>query len=338
MKQKKKKNVLVTVADQNHILKAKQVFACAHFNAGWPGDLLLFSHKIPERDLKWFRRKGILVKKCRPIYKKPRWRTGVHTSKLYLFSKGMSKWDRIIYVDTDTIIRASLDWLTKIKGFAVTAELDHQPLYDQFLINSEKSFLQLKKTREVTKKNYNLVRTAFNTGVVAFSTNEIKKGTFQKLKKTLALLKDISSYGADSVVLNLYYYRKWTKLPRVFNLHPLLYMHDYKIKPNRIIAIVLHFAGDDPKGKPWYKENPFYREWKENLNKAEFIDRKNIPQPVEIWSGEKIWIYEKYLALKRSFYNPIDKHKRIIKTLKYLKLMARLKYPKLYAYLKRGLL
>ena len=115
-----KKNLLVTIADEGYVDAAKQVFSGAYFNAGWKGDYMLLSYKIPEEKLKWFRDKGIIVKKCEPLVdekKFGRWFSAA-LSRLYLFKTEFKKWNKIVYIDGDMIIRASLDDLLKINGFA----------------------------------------------------------------------------------------------------------------------------------------------------------------------------------------------------------------------------
>jgi hypothetical protein len=48
-------NLLVAIADANHIDQAKQLFSSVYFNAGWKGDYMLMAHEIPEKELLWFR-------------------------------------------------------------------------------------------------------------------------------------------------------------------------------------------------------------------------------------------------------------------------------------------
>ena len=57
-----KKNLLVTLANQDFLPMAKQVLSSAYYNARWQGDYMLLAHEIPDEDLAWFRDKGILVK------------------------------------------------------------------------------------------------------------------------------------------------------------------------------------------------------------------------------------------------------------------------------------
>ena len=116
MKYNNKKNLLVTLADKNYVKQAKQLFSGVYFNAGWKGDYMLLSHNIPEKELKWFRKKGILIKKCKPVikFKKVRYSETV-VSKFYLFTTEFKKWRNIVYLDGDIIVNASLDRLTKVK-------------------------------------------------------------------------------------------------------------------------------------------------------------------------------------------------------------------------------
>jgi len=117
-----KKNLLVTIADKNYFEKAKQLFSSVYFNAGWQGDYMIL---VPSKDknepgLEWFRKKGILVKVLEPLYKDiiesvPR---NDVILKFHLFTPEFKKWGHIIFLDVDIIVRASLDELTKVKGFA----------------------------------------------------------------------------------------------------------------------------------------------------------------------------------------------------------------------------
>lgn len=56
--------VLITLADENFIEQAKQLFSSVYHNAGWSEDYMLLAHNIPEMKLKWFRERGILIKHC----------------------------------------------------------------------------------------------------------------------------------------------------------------------------------------------------------------------------------------------------------------------------------
>lgn len=286
-----KKNLLVTLADKNYIDQAKQLFASVYFNAGWKGDYMLLAHKIPEDKLRWFREKGILVKKCQPIYGRKIGRKKlppIALGKFYLFSPEFKKWNNVIYLDTDIIVRASLDRLTKIKGLAACPS---NLMYKKFV----KPKFKYEKTYDRLKKNYDLKERAFNSGVMVFNTKIITKKTFSKLVKLFHKYKKIT-IGGDEPIINLLFYKKWTRLPAVYNIPPIIMLRIYNTKPNEIRGIILHFPARD---KPWLSKNPFYEEWKNNLNKANLIDLKNILPAREYWTKKNIEEYCNYLQ-KRS--------------------------------------
>ena len=39
---------MVTLADENYIDQAKQLFSSVYWNSGWKGDYMLLAHNIPE--------------------------------------------------------------------------------------------------------------------------------------------------------------------------------------------------------------------------------------------------------------------------------------------------
>jgi lipopolysaccharide biosynthesis glycosyltransferase len=259
--------LLVTLADRNFIDQAKQLFSSVYWNAGWKGDYMLLSHEIPEKDLKWFRDKGILVKKCKSLSKKNLDKGGnsyppVVLDKFYLFTPEFKKWKNIVYLDADIIVRFSLDELAKVRGFSsTTAFRDGQKI---------RNFFILKKRTKSLLREYNLNRNSFNSGVMAFSTNIIEKETFDKLIMFLKKYSEIST-GDDSI-LNLLFYNKWKKLSMFYDLSPSYLINYLKIKPGRIKGIILHFSSDKGYLRPWDKNSPFYKEWGTNLEKSELIN------------------------------------------------------------------
>jgi lipopolysaccharide biosynthesis glycosyltransferase len=296
----KNKNLLVTLAKAE---QAKQLFSSVYWNAGWKGDYMLLTpeNELSKKQLSWFRKKGILIKKCRLLPDSDKSRAGkwppVVFNKLYIFTPEFKKWENIILIEADTIVRSSLEKLTKIKGFAAVgrgklSEIFLKPLH----IKLEKVN---KKIYQGLKKNYNLNKPVFNAGMLAFNTSIIKDNTFSELKNLLSKYIEISAAMEESI-LNLYFYKKWEKLPIVYNL-PLFHFIDFKnIKPEKIKGIVLHFH----KHKPWNPKNYFYKEWKNNLEKAEQINLKK-PQKGKNWTDKETREYSKYLENKPYSYKYI---------------------------------
>jgi len=279
-----KENLLVTLADRNYVEQAKQLFSSVYWNAGWKGDYMLLAHEIPEKDLKWFRDKGILIKKCKPLYDKM---TGSYPpvvfDKFYLFTPEFKKWKNIIYLDADIIVRASIDNLADIKGIASSSPLGQKL---KFHFYSEDNNDEIK---EITA-NYNLNKRPFNSAMMFFSTSIIQDDTFEKIFSLFNRYKNISL--GDDPIINLFFYEKWINLPPVYNVC-VNYFQKYFPKK----GIILHFARSSDRVKlPSEKDNIFYNEWKRNLEKAEFIDLNKIPEGRKFTKFE-IFRYSLYLRI-----------------------------------------
>ena len=274
------------MADKNFVDQAKQLFASVYFNANWQGDYMLLAHEISEDDLKWFKDKGILIKKCPAVYDdKIGTQKGVVLSKLYLFQKEFKEWKNIIFLDADILVRASLDDLTKVNGLMATSVAYDTRLKNQFTDDG-------KLLKEIYKNKYKLNGITFNTGVFAFSTSIITDDTYDKLLGLFKKFRDVLNYGEEGV-LNLFFYKRWKKMPIIYNLWP-FYLNKYcRIKPNKVKGIILHFIAEE---KPWEEKSYFYREWENNLKKADLIKVNKIDG--RRWNKVKITITSAYLNIK----------------------------------------
>jgi lipopolysaccharide biosynthesis glycosyltransferase len=261
--------LLVTLADRNFIDQAKQLFSSVYWNAGWKGDYMLLAHEIPEKDLKWFRDKGILVKKCKPLSRKmlgvaEHKHSPVVLDKFYLFTPEFKRWKNIVYLDADIIVRSSLDKLTKLKGFwAGDADWD-----------ISEQFSQDNRLYQRIKLDYNVKRPSFNSGVLVFSTDILSKNMFQEAISLFKRYKDIS-IAADEGILNLLFYNRYKMLPWIYATDVFDMVKKRKINPKDVRGLILHFVFYHP----WKKNNPFYSEWEQNLKKADKIDLDHRPIP-----------------------------------------------------------
>ncbi|MCX6773484.1 MAG: hypothetical protein NTY68_00610 [Candidatus Micrarchaeota archaeon] len=288
MKGHGKRNLLVTLTGKNHVDYAKQLFSSVYWNAGWKGNYMLLAYDVPERELGWFRKKGILVKKCRPKIEKSIMDIGkknypICLCKFYLFTKEFRKWKNIVYLDTDIIVRGSLEDLTKVRGFASTLDAWSSLLFYQFDFSGENRNEYLKM-----RKRYSFGERAFCSGVFAFSTDIINDRMFGDLKELINRYIPIST-GTDQATLNLYFNKKWKTLPDAFGVQVNsedIYIMGRIINFNRNVdGIVLHFAGSK---KPWERDSVYYREWKGNLDKADEMDPRRVPAPARAWTMEEI--------------------------------------------------
>jgi lipopolysaccharide biosynthesis glycosyltransferase len=270
-----KRNLLVTLADNNYVRQARQLFSSAYWNAGWKGDYMLLSHGIPDDELQWFREKGILIRECEPLS------TGkvgenyapVVFDKFYLFTEEFRRWEHVIFLDSDIIVKAPLDHLTEVKSFAAVQDFYFKKLHTQFYDPNNCFF----------DKIYDFNAPAFNSGVMAFSTDIITPEIFTGLKSLLNSYSSGFRFG-EQPALNLCFYKKWFRLPEINNVF--IIYHNYKL-PKKLKYPALHFfCSVDDKPRLWDPLNPFYEEWEENLRRSEFIDLNNIPEVVRL-SPEK---------------------------------------------------
>jgi len=303
MDKKMKKCLFVTIADENYLEQAKQLFSSAYWNAGWKGDYMLLAHEVPEKKLKWFKDKGILIKKCKALHKKdPNSIFSIFMTKFYLFTKEFKKWDTIVYSDADVIVRANFDALCSLKGFWSVRDLSRT--IGRHIINEEeriKRGLDEAAKRKLVMQlasDCNLDHPAFAPGFFVFDTDSIKEDTFNRLKRTFEKYYVISAFG-DPIAFNLIFYN-WKELPPAYNIFLMNESNQWFIPPNKINGIMLHFPSKD---KPWVTKNYFYQEWKNNLDRADLIDLKNRPAG-KIWSNRQIHNYTRYLERGRRLNEP----------------------------------
>jgi len=300
-----KKNLLVALADEHFLDQAKQLFSSVYWNAGWKGDYMLLACDIPEEKLKWFREKGILIKKCSPLLNKIFERNeSIMLCKFYLFKPEFKRWEHIIYLDADIIVKGSLDRLTNMSGFAAVKDSIHpfRRQFDSVLTNNHKMLLIN------LEQKYDLNLDNFNAGMFVVDTSIITSDIFNELIFLADSYGMLSTKG-DQPILNLYFYNRWQKLPLCYNIYPYNLAHPFLIRDVKsIIGIIFHFIG---KRKPWDKRDPFYGEWKHNLEIAESIDI-NKPISVKILDKKEIIKISRRIKIKMVLYSPIRILDRLI--------------------------
>jgi lipopolysaccharide biosynthesis glycosyltransferase len=134
----------------------------------------------------------------------------------------------------------------------------------------------------------------FNSGLLVINTKTITNSLFNDLNK-LIIKYTPDALCSDQALLNLYFYKKWKKLPRSYNMLINIAYINYCLKANEVKGAIIHFAVSP---KPWEKGNKFYAEWKNNLALAEKMDLKNIRAPSRIWSNKELIVYDAYLKIR----------------------------------------
>ena len=274
-----KKNVLVTLADKNYIDQAKQLFASAYLAGGWQGDFLLIAYEISDTDLKWFKDRGIITKSFPQIDLNINLNTSysnrtisITFAKFYLFSEYFKQWNRVVFFDSDIIIKKRLNYLENINGFNAVRDFT-QALSFQFIYDN-KNIL-----KDILKK-YTLKDVSFNVGVMAFTTDIIKRDSLKNLISMAKKYKNITQIP-EQAIINLYFYKKWNDLGYAYNAYiPIV---------GKSCPRIIHFIRWPKFEKPWEKGSLFYREWIQNRKKADKIDlKKKTKQIVYDYSLEKL--------------------------------------------------
>ena len=258
------KHLLVTLADRNFLNQARQLFSSVYWHAGWQGDYMLLAHDVPEKELDWFRNKGILIYNCSPLDSGMIANDSLPATvlaKFYLFTEYFRQWKKVIFLDADIIVRASLDKLTLATGLSVASDMFQGTLRQQFEPRaSGRLFAELEQA-------YKLDIPSFNSGVLAFNTDIITADLFPQLVELYKRFGALSLYGEQGVI-NLAFYGRWNRISKMYNFT--LYDCDiFKVKRGDLRAIMIHFIGQE---KPWIPGNPFYQLWWKNLALAENID------------------------------------------------------------------
>jgi len=279
-----KKNLLVSLADKNYIEQAKQLFSSVYWNAGWDGDYMLLASDIPEHELLWFKRKRILIKNCNLLlssnWGEDKEFSPIIANKFYLFTEAFKKWQKIVFLDADIIVKASLDKLLRVNYFGAVRNYYFDSIHAE-LYNPERFIL--------FHSHLKLNAPSLNAGVFVFNTNLITKDTYKVLLNLLNNNINDFRFG-EQTALNFFFYKKWVKLPYIYNT----FINYYNFKtPSYIKKIVIHFAN---KKKPllWEKDNLYFKEWEKNLLRAEYINL-SVVQKAKKMSFFKIYFYSTLL-------------------------------------------
>jgi lipopolysaccharide biosynthesis glycosyltransferase len=98
-------------------------------------------------------------------------------------------------------------------------------------------------------------------------------------------------------LLNIFFYKKWHKLPNIYNLFVDKNENYWKINPLKVHTIIIHSIGSM---KPWDRKSILYDEWQNIAQKADKISLNRRISKKE-WSKFKIFFYASFLEIKGFF-------------------------------------
>ncbi len=296
--------VLVVLADESSFRAARQVFESAVIGGGWDGDRLLLTDCVDSSSLQDFEREGIEILHRRSFEEDQSWpkdwsvaNVGRKVMKFHIFDPYFRKWRSLLYLDIDTIVVGPIRHLGRVRGF--WAAPDHNlRLRNQFV-----------DPGSIAKRGYDMRRTSFNSGVLAFNTDLIQDDTVNDLLRLTRSCFSALRF-TDQPILNLYFYERWHRLSQAYNFFPMIMRKSMVANP--ATSSILHFPG---RMRPWEPDNPFHGLWAGNLR--EFGQAREIPRRSIRNALKRVVAYLHPFALWQ------------------IKRRLRTSFPRLYAYCKR---
>lgn len=332
-----KKDLVVTLADSNYFDQARQLLSSVHHNSGWKGDYMILAHQMKDEQIEWFDRKGIIVKRIKNFGRSdlPNHPKTV-LSKFSLFSGDIGQWNRIIYLDADISVTASLDRLLQLKGFWAVVDFHELKLKGQFKSPRENNFgLEHRRTYGKLASNFDLNRISFNSGVMVFEGHMVGEDTYDHLISLYSEFENITLH--DQSILNLLFYDRWRRLPLAFNNYFLYSRRPFSIRFEKCDGIINHYILD----RVWKTGNKdHFPVWKLNLDMADGMDLERRPNHSNEW--DEIKIKEVSHRLAKSHFRPETFRGRILETatmvdrgISRIGLFIKKKNPRIYGLLHR---
>ena len=261
--------LFVTLASGSHLPGAVQLFTAARLYGQWKGDFCLLTEASDESDLSWFYDNNIIVRRFKPFLNPDKWRqsngsdrtTQLYLLKLHLFTEEFRSRSSIVYMDTDILIRGSINRLAKVKGFSAVTDA---PLPRVHMMLRNQNELDSQPLDRIPRRSR-----AFNSGVFAFRPSDIPSDFVRTLEGILQVYLPYARF-ADQTFLNIALMGKWKKLPSEYN--SLVALSACKTGPwlesIHRQARVIHFAGESDLSEP---DCFGHEEWLENLRLAGYM-------------------------------------------------------------------
>ncbi len=255
MLDQKHDHALVTLAGDGYLDAAKQMFASATVNGGWSGDRVLLTDSGDERALDEFREAGVRImdSSLPPELLSPRsgsqcesWNDSI-LMKLSLFRNELKVWKKILYLDTDIIVKGRLDKLCRRAGFWAASDFAH------FMRN------QFVDGAPLLEMGINPRDHSFNSGVMCLDQGSMDPNTFEQIINLAAKHRPNFRFN-DQPALNLHFYGRWQRLPQAYNFFPIHMPWEPLL--NAGTASILHFVSEP---KPWRPESTYQPQWQRNL-------------------------------------------------------------------------
>jgi alpha-N-acetylglucosamine transferase len=234
---------------------------------------MLLTHGVPAPERAWFADRGVSVVEAEPPCAARDWYARqpaaicppVLSLLFTIFGPDFREWRRVVYLDTDIILRGALEAALPVRRLAAAPDYLHT-LGDQFV--------RAPHARRVLSERFDLRSPSFNSGVLALRPDRIDSDAFPRIMELYDRYFHLGRFTVQPV-LNLAFYRQWECLSRFSNFpyHPSLRALQGAARlPARgrfLDGCLVHLWG---KEKPWARDSPFRAEWLRLLARAEEMD------------------------------------------------------------------
>jgi lipopolysaccharide biosynthesis glycosyltransferase len=246
------KKLIVLVSDQNYLTHTKYLFSNIINDTNYDGDLCLITNI--EVETSEFEEKNIFVKKYEKI--------DPYFQKLNLFDTYFKNWDKVLYLDCDTmVIKKDLNKLFDLDG---DMYCEPEPWVIREYFNPDNNVDLFRNLQN----EYNLEKVGFNSGSLLYNTSVIDEDTKNDLFSIKEKYQQINEHtrkeGGDQPILNLKFIDLWKEFPnneisfwiieqsgysrRIINNID----HFYTKRPNPDGTIIYHFVSPFA---PWVNHN-----------------------------------------------------------------------------------
>ena len=260
------RSVIATIATESYLDMAKQLFSGAYFDGAWDGDFLLLTFgKIKDEKLAWFIERGIYILPAEKIDQEAPFAKQILLSKISIFTNALrQKWDKIILLDSDMIVRAPIRSLRSVKRIGAVQGIAKPRNKHKIYRPTRKDPISLRRKYEKLKKMVDLNAPSVNGGLYVLDTSWVTPHTYDIIK---AYYREFSELlVSDERIIGTFFGRNIELLPLHYNTYVKAYfLHN----PANEIGTILHFL--DQKKRPWEKSHPFYGVWKKNFDRAESL-------------------------------------------------------------------
>lgn len=288
------KSLICTLANQKYIDKAKQLFSSVYYYGKWKGDYLLLAFNIMQEDAKWFRDRGINIFEVKPFDSSMDQKSQILFSKIELFRTFFKKWDRIVYLDTDMIVRSPINGLLNYDGLGGVQGLRKTSIKDRIPKPKHSASPQKKLLYSNLTKEFSLEGPGINGGLYLIDTRLITENTYTDICNLIIKYRSLFN-GSDECAISLFFKEKLTLLPLSYNVYIRLYRMN---QPQKAKGAILHFVGSACL-PPWNEKSLYFEQWKMNLAWAENINAHNVEiEEIDTCTNGNFQAEEKYLKRK----------------------------------------